>query len=76
MILSRKLSKMIDNSNNMQSRLGGGVGNITGLRERNINSGVTDRDVQYTQILILLIHRHSMVNIDLTGLMCMSLLSL
>ena len=51
MILSRKLSKMIDNSNNMQSRLGGGVGNITGLRERNINSGVTDRDVRYSQIL-------------------------
>ena len=51
MILSRKLSKMIDNSNNMQSRLGGGVGNITGLRERNINSGVTDRDVRISQIL-------------------------
>ena len=41
LILSRKLSKMIDNSNNLNNRLSG---SITGLRERNVNSGVPDRD--------------------------------
>jgi len=43
LLLSRKLSKMIDNSNNMNARRVNG-GGITGLRERNANSSVSDRD--------------------------------
>ena len=47
--MSRKLSKMIDNSNNMNSRRVNG-GGIAGLRERNANSGVSDRDRFSSQI--------------------------
>ena len=48
LILSRKLSKMIDNSNNLNNRLSG---SITGLRERNVNSGVPDRDERADHIV-------------------------
>ena len=46
MVLSRNLSKKVDSFGSISRR----GGSITGLRERNANSGVSDRDDLMTDL--------------------------